>query len=1166
MDAANSPETPPLSPREEMLQFLAAHDQALEDGATVPEPSESLLERLDAGDRNRFLATLLRQRRRYGSGPGAADSPIPCPAVSPAENSSNGQDQPFPSIPGYEILDELGHGGMGVVYLAEHIALKRRVALKMILTGANARVQELKRFRAEAEAAAKLQHGNIVQIHEVGEHEGKPYLNLEYIDGGSLDGRLGGGVMSPRQAAEMIETLARAMHYAHTQGIVHRDLKPANVLLTKAGTAKITDFGLAKTLDADSHTVTGVVMGTPSYMPPEQAEGKNKDIGPSADIYSLGAILYECITGQPPFRGATATDTVLMVLKQEPVPPSRLAARLPRDLETICLKCLQKEPGKRYGSSLDLAGDLARFLSDVPILARPISRLERCWRWSRRNPLVAGLAATAVMLLLLATVSATIAAFWFRANADTERAKADTETKARLALEEQLYDNYIAVAERELTSKQDVGLASHLLDKCEKRLRGWEWDYLMRLRDGTRPPLGDENDRHKAGLWRAAFSPNGQFVATASIDGTVKVWIADSGRLLHTFKGHVGRIAEIRDSLPNFPGLVIPQIPRPPVMCLAFSPCGQYIASGSFAPNLSRSVELLLQSTQEYGTTGAKSKPWQLGVAELVLRLCLKKFGEMRGIVKIWEAETGKEVLTFQEHFGVVLSLDFSPDGTRIASSSINADNSFTVWDAKTGGVVKVVQGHKTHIHRLRYSPRGRFLASASTDGAINLWDVDTLREVLSIEAHHAPIVDLAFSPDAARLASAGEDGRVRVWETATGSEVFSVRGHTGSALGVAYSPDGKRIASGGFDKTIRVWDAATGKEKITLRGHEDMVWSVAFSPDGHRIVSASFDKQVRIWDATPREEQQGAGLFTIPHADRLTSVAFSSDGRFLATACLDAKVRLWDGKTGEPLRTLEGHDRSVWSVAFSLDGKRLASASWDHKVKIWDTATGRHLLTFSGHTAPVQSVAFSPDGKRVVSGSWDSLAKIWDAESGRELATCEGDLFPTLAVAFSPDGKRVASGRADRTVRVWDSTTGKLLLTLRGHDGAVPCIAFSRDGKNLVSAGWDRTVRVWNVDPEWRGRPSQSRPVMTLKGHDDRVNAVAYSPDGTRIASASEDKQVRIWDAATGKEVLPAILHRGIVWTVAFSPDGKRLAAGCWTVAGWVKTSEVEARQRLTP
>jgi tRNA A-37 threonylcarbamoyl transferase component Bud32 len=446
----------------------------------------------------------------------------------------------WPTVPGYEIVGELGRGGMGVVYKARQVKLNRLVAVKMILAGAHAGPEELARFRTEAEAIACLQHPHIVQIHEVGEQEGRRYFSLEFVDGASLEKKINGTPWHGGRAAALVEILARAMHAAHQRGIIHRDLKPSNVLLTVDGTPKITDFGLAKRLNVErGQTQSGAILGTPSYMAPEQTESANKKVGPAADIYSLGAILYELLTGRPPFRAETPWETVRQVVAEEPVPPRRMQMKLPRDLETITLKCLHKEPAKRYASAQALADDLRRFLAGEPVHARPIGQLERSWRWCRRNRAVAGLLAAVMLSMVLGTIAASF--FALRATSQKERA------------ERLVYYGQIALAQREWQDNE-VAHARALLDACRPDLRGWEHAYLRRLCNSKEQTF----QGHAGPVNSVAFSPDGKRIVSGSQDRTLRVWDAETGKETLTLKGHTD-----------------------PVNSAAFSPDGKRIVSGS---------------------------------------------------------------------------------------------------------------------------------------------------------------------------------------------------------------------------------------------------------------------------------------------------------------------------------------------------------------------------------------------------------------------------------------------------------------------------------------------------------------------------------------------------------------------------------------------------------
>jgi WD40 repeat protein/serine/threonine protein kinase len=1072
----------------------------------------------------------------------------------------------LPTPAGYELLEKRGRGGIGVVYKARDLRLKRTVALKMLLTGVESSAEDRIRLRAEAEAVARLQHPNIVQIHEIGEQDGCPFLVLEFVEGGSLSERLRNTPQPPPAAAKLLETVARAVHYAHQHGVVHRDLKPANILLeaqnpqvegqkgeevssgssdlmtsrpsdiTSHGrlddlTPKITDFGLAKRLDEVGHTQTGQVLGTPSYMAPEQARGRSKSIGPAADIYALGAILYQLLTGRPPFQGVTAVDTMMQVLHEEPVPPRRLQPRVPHDLETICLKCLAKEPRQRYASALDLAEDLRRFQAGETIKGRPVGPLGQTWRWCRRHPGPAGLLAALVLVLGAGIAGVTWSYMHALAAQRSEAAARQEEAEQRERAELHLYYSRIALAEREWDAN-NVARAEDLLDQClpaEGRpdRRGWEWYYLKRLCHSDLATV----QAHRAPLSGLAFSPDGKYLASSAGDrgyrgstrnapGELTIWDT-------RWPERPEKLVDLGARMGRVDGVV-------------FDRTGAHLASVStdntlriwdapFAP-FQRPREPFPISIHEHwrGATPAFSPDGKTVAAP--------SLGELR----FFDLATREKSALPTDQVFWVGPCAFSPDGALLAMSGGRRgggeqEHFITVWNAQTRRELYRVP---VETFALAFSPDSKLLAAVSGIDVL-LVDAATGKEVLTLRGHTGRVDTLAWAPGGQFLASAGADLTARVWNVKTGREHRIFRGHTGRVYSLAYHPEGHRLVTGDESGVLKVWNADRHQRVLELQSTRSDK-SVAFTADGGQVRTVD-PTGFRGWDVTTSEKVLNKPVRLVRHSEYpLRYLALSPDGRFCAGP--DPKDRttlvVWDVATGERLRTLTGHRTGVRSVAFSPDGQRLACATGvyrgaePHELVLWalpEPGRGEPSRTDLPCACPVQSVAFSADGRWLVAGErgtyvagaearddkWlDGHLSIWDTTTGQQLRRWAAHAGPVQSVAIDPTGRWIASGERARNgvVRIWDAETGERLHDLRSPV-YLTCVTFNPDGTRLAAVGYEGMVHLWD--------PATGLDVLTLRGPWTHIpeggaydTQVVFSPDGTRLAVNSWTGSIYVWDA----------------------------------------------------
>jgi eukaryotic-like serine/threonine-protein kinase len=1056
----------------------------------------------------------------------------------------------------YKLLEKIGEGGFGEVWLAEQKEpVKRRVAVKIIKLGMDTR-QVVARFEAERQALALMDHPNIAKVLDAGATElGRPYFVMEHVKGVPITNYCRTQKLDTTARLHLFIQICRAIQHAHQKGIIHRDIKPSNILVSIPDSQtsvssvppwlngqpipKVIDFGIAKATQMELtektiHTQLNQFIGTPAYMSPEQAEMTSLDIDTRSDIYSLGVLLYELLTGTTPFDtrellSAGLDEMRRIIREREPLRPSTRLSKLlgddvsltspsaPRDdlrganrdssrrllhaidpdLDWIVLKCLEKDRTRRYESASGLAADLQRHLANQPVTARPPSASYQFRKFARRNKGALVTAGALIVGLVLTLASLAVSTFRI-AGEQRKTAKAlHAETRAKDELSNVLarerldaYFHRITLAHREL-SADNLGEALKLLEDCPEALRRWEWNFLARAAKVDPLLLRGPTSPHAV-----AFHPDGRHVAGGCSDGSVEIWDVSASRVVKTLRGH--------DSY---------------VFSVAFSPDGRRAASAS---------------------------------ADRTIRL--------------WDLDAGFEIFKKPGHIGDLVGMAYavalSPDGRHLAAGQ--EDGSAVIWDAGTGREVKRLPGHENTAGCLAFSTDGRLFVTGSWGGVVRVWDADTYQLRFLKREHTHRITALAFHPNGQWLATASFDRTIKIWDLRSGDLLHDWRAHPSGISGLAFTPGGERLFSIGVeDKNIKIWDPLIQREVLNLRGHTVWGSSLAASSDGLRLASAGRNG-IRIWDAASIRPTEGLEFLSREHDDEVWSVAYSLDGQSIASASWTGPVRIWDVRDGNLLRSLPKPQNvgRTFHVAFSPDSLRVLaaghSAQMGATVTVWEIATG--LLAFDQireNSVPFFA-AFDPSGRFIIREGPDHTIQLRQADTGQFVGIVGRHDRQIWGMAFSPDRQHLATASNDDTVRIWrwdparldPSSQPELTLPVPPR-GYAQRLAFSADGAHLATGGADQLVMIWDA--------KSGRNSATLRAHTRDVLALAFSPDGRWLASAGEDTTIRIWNAKTFSLFCTLRGHTAMIGSLAFSPDSKHLVSGSrdrtmkiWHAARW--------------
>ncbi|MGC4121440.1 MAG: serine/threonine-protein kinase [Myxococcales bacterium] len=1009
----------------------------------------------------------------------------------------------------YEFKGEHGKGGQAKVYVTLDRHLGREVAWKELSREASREPRDsssqaatnLDRFLREARVTGQLEHPSIVPVYELGRRpDGAFYYTMRLVQGRTLSAAVKGA----KDLSERLRLLGHfrdvchALAFAHSRGIIHRDVKPANVMVGAFGETVVLDWGIAKirgkddvrsqeleqrmkslSQDTSGQTLAGDALGTPSYMSPEQAEGRVEDVDERSDVWGLGGLLYELLTGHPPFLGTTALATLTLVSREPLVPVRTRESAAPPELAAIAEKALSKRRDQRYQSAAEVAADVTAYMAGLRVAAYAYSSWELLRRFASRYKALLGALSAVFVATVLALISTQAALTKESAARAREQEARVSEAAQRRVARYHLAQGYAREAERLADERQ--GLAARLFAAASLQ----------------------QNPAHPASL-----DPDPAFAAQEPAAAWLRV---DALSLLFQTRSH--RVEKLLKALPMTEA----------VYRAAFSPDGRLLAACDFGGQLN------VWRTDGFEPVMSVQAGSSLRALAFTPDSRLVLTGGADQSVKFWDpaSRTPVRILT-DAASSAIAALAVSPSGQLVAVGEHSGQ--LSLWDLVSGKPTRLAPAHAEMVRDLAFSPDGTLLGSASWDKSAFVWDVAARSRRFGLTGHTDGLYGLAFSPDGTQLATAAYDRTVRLWSAATGAALASLDTRN-EAFAVAFSPTGHVLASADSAGVLRLFDAWTRMPEAAVRAHGSTgAVSLSFHPGGRLLASSGTDKSVRLWALATE-----GGVPRLAHEDWVYGLAWSNDGKVLATGSWDRKVRLWDAGTHQLLRTLTGHEAGLMHLALSPDGRLLASSSFDATVRLWAVPSGDTVRTLASGRGLVRFADFSPDGRLVAAAANDSAALIFDAQTGELKATLEHTPgMAVFGVAFSPDGRRLATSGQEKRVRLWDTATWTEVRRLEGHSDWSSGLAWSPDGKLLATTGKDAQVLLWE--------PETGRLLSRLEGHDKWVDDATFSPDGKLLASSGEDSRVVVWDVATRSPLLRLRTARETQRS-RFSPDSRKLA-----------------------